>query len=105
MTPLDQVTEIIKLLSPEDTNQTDAVYLVTTTMRKLKALIQSQQNQIALLEAQINDLQTNLKDMINQKLEAQSEARALKKLKVEKTELPEEDQTPRDNPKPKGKTL
>ena len=105
MTPLDQVTEIIKLLSPEDTNQTDAVYLVTKSLQKYQALLEKKTNQIELLEAEMVELKKNLKDMINQKLEAQNQLKMAKLSLKGNAKEEKETVVQHETTKPKGQTL
>jgi predicted nucleic acid-binding Zn-ribbon protein len=69
MTPIDQLAEIIRMLSPNDTNQTDAVFLLKQYMERMQFNLQKANKAINRLQGQVEDAQTSLHNVINDKLE------------------------------------
>lgn len=85
MDPQQQVKEIITLLTPEDPNTTDAVFLVNRYIRDTNTKIKNLQKQIALVEAQLEEERGKTHDMKNEKIKVEE---AHKKEK-EEAALPE----------------
>lgn len=72
----EQVKQIIILMSPENSSQTDAVFLVQRFVEATNTKLRDKDKQIALLEAEKEKLAKEKQDVINEKL--QSEARLMK---------------------------
>lgn len=99
MTPENQVKEIVKMLSPEDPNTTDAVFLVQKYIEGATAKLAAQVKQIALLEAQLEARSKEKHDVINQKLESE---RRLNKEKEDLVKREEERSNSNKKPGPGG---
>lgn len=82
----DQVQAIVNLLSPENPNQTDAVFLVITVMAKHINQLKSKDKIIAKLEAQVEEAKSDLHDQRNNFLELEAKS---KLPKAEPSEEPE----------------
>lgn len=100
--PQEQIQAIVNLLSPENPNQSDALFLVQKAVENLKDQIKTKDKQIALLEEKLVVQSGTTHRLINEKLALQA---GVPRETTEHNGVEEEAHEVTQQEVPKGKTL